>query len=68
MTDSGEKRWHVTERENGLWAPSRRGLVMGAGGVVSGVTTLNDGEMERIHQMYVRNFDVTPYVEEAVGA
>ena len=27
---------------------------------------LNDDEMERIHEMYVRNFDVTPYVEEAV--
>jgi peptide/nickel transport system substrate-binding protein len=35
MTGSGEKRWQVTERESGLWAPSRRGLVMGAGGVVA---------------------------------
>ena len=25
---------------------------------------LNDDEMEQIHQMYVRNFDVLPYVEE----
>jgi len=25
---------------------------------------LNDDEMERIHEMYVRNFDVMPYVEE----
>jgi peptide/nickel transport system substrate-binding protein len=38
MTGSGEKRWHVTERESGLWAPSRRGLVMGAGGVVAAGT------------------------------
>jgi peptide/nickel transport system substrate-binding protein len=38
MTDSGEKRWQVIERENGLWAPSRRGLVMGAGGVVAAGT------------------------------
>ncbi|MDQ3280444.1 MAG: aldo/keto reductase [Acidobacteriota bacterium] len=29
---------------------------------------LNDAEMERIHAMYERGFDVTPYVEEAVGA
>jgi len=29
---------------------------------------LNDDEMERIHAMYVRNFDVKPYVEEAVSA
>ena len=29
---------------------------------------LNDAEMERIHEMYVRNFDITPYVEEAVTA
>ncbi len=29
---------------------------------------LNDAEMERIHQLYVRNFDVVPYVEEAVTA
>ena len=34
MTGSGEKRWQVTEREVSLWAPSRRGLMMGAGGVV----------------------------------
>jgi peptide/nickel transport system substrate-binding protein len=38
MTDSGAKRWQVIERENGLWAPSRRGLVMGAGGVVAAGT------------------------------
>ncbi|HEV7239111.1 MAG TPA: aldo/keto reductase [Thermoanaerobaculia bacterium] len=25
---------------------------------------LNDEEMEKIHQMYERNFDITPYVEE----
>jgi aryl-alcohol dehydrogenase-like predicted oxidoreductase len=25
---------------------------------------LNDGEMEQIHEMYERNFDITPYVEE----
>ncbi len=29
---------------------------------------LDDAEMERIHEMYVRNFDVTPYVEEPVTA
>ena len=29
---------------------------------------LNDDEMERIHAMYVRNFDIVPYVEEAVTA
>ena len=29
---------------------------------------LTDVEMERIHEMYVRNFDITPYVEEAVTA
>jgi aryl-alcohol dehydrogenase-like predicted oxidoreductase len=29
---------------------------------------LTDAEMERIHQMYVRNFDITRYVEEAVTA
>jgi len=29
---------------------------------------LDDAEMERIHQMYVRNFDVIPYVEPAVTA
>ncbi len=28
---------------------------------------LTDGEMERIHQMYTRNFDITPYVEEAAA-
>jgi peptide/nickel transport system substrate-binding protein len=38
MTGSGEKRWQVTERDSGLWAPSRRGLVMGAGGVVAAST------------------------------
>jgi aryl-alcohol dehydrogenase-like predicted oxidoreductase len=25
---------------------------------------LDDAEMEQIHEMYVRNFDITPYVEE----
>ena len=34
MTGSGEKRWQVTEREESLWVPSRRGLMMGAGGVL----------------------------------
>jgi aryl-alcohol dehydrogenase-like predicted oxidoreductase len=29
---------------------------------------LDDREMEQIHEMYVRNFDITPYVEEAVTA
>ena len=29
---------------------------------------LTDAEMERIHEMYERNFDITPYVEEAVTA
>jgi aryl-alcohol dehydrogenase-like predicted oxidoreductase len=29
---------------------------------------LTDTEMERIHEMYVRNFDITPYVEEAATA
>ena len=29
---------------------------------------LNDAEMERIHAMYVRNFDIVPYVEEAAAA
>jgi aryl-alcohol dehydrogenase-like predicted oxidoreductase len=29
---------------------------------------LTDSEMERIHELYVRNFDVTPYVEEAAAA
>src|SRR5438270_7662051 len=29
---------------------------------------LTDDEMERIHEMYVRRFDVKPYVEEAVTA
>jgi peptide/nickel transport system substrate-binding protein len=45
MTGSGEKRWHVTEPEGGLWAPSRRGLVMGAGGVVmtAGLTACGGG-------------------------
>ena len=27
---------------------------------------LDDRDMERIHEMYLRNFDITPYVEEAV--
>ncbi len=34
MTGSGEKRWQVTERDDSLWVPSRRGMLMGAGGVV----------------------------------
>jgi peptide/nickel transport system substrate-binding protein len=39
MTGSGDKRWHVTEREDGLWLPlSRRNLLMGAGGVVMAST------------------------------
>ena len=29
---------------------------------------LNDAEMEQVHALYVRNFDVMPYVEEAVSA
>jgi aryl-alcohol dehydrogenase-like predicted oxidoreductase len=29
---------------------------------------LTDAEMEQIHAMYVRNFDITPYVEEPVTA
>jgi len=29
---------------------------------------LNDAEMERVHQLYVRNFDIKPYVEEPVTA
>jgi len=29
---------------------------------------LTDAEMERIHQMFVRNFDVVPYVEETATA
>jgi aryl-alcohol dehydrogenase-like predicted oxidoreductase len=29
---------------------------------------LTDGEMERVHSMYVRNFDITPYVEEPAAA
>jgi aryl-alcohol dehydrogenase-like predicted oxidoreductase len=29
---------------------------------------LNDAEMESVHELYERNFDVTPYVEEAVTA
>jgi aryl-alcohol dehydrogenase-like predicted oxidoreductase len=29
---------------------------------------LTDEEMEKIHQMYERNFDITPYVEESVTA
>jgi peptide/nickel transport system substrate-binding protein len=39
MTGSGDKRWTVTEREDGLWLPlSRRNLLMGAGGVVMAST------------------------------
>ena len=29
---------------------------------------LSDEEMEAIHQMYLRNFDITPYVEEVAAA
>lgn len=29
---------------------------------------LHDAEMERIHELYVRNFDITPYVEESIPA
>lgn len=29
---------------------------------------LTDAEMETIHELYVRNFDIVPYVEESVGA
>ena len=29
---------------------------------------LRDDEMEKIHQMYEQNFDITPYVEESVTA
>ncbi|HYS52662.1 MAG TPA: aldo/keto reductase [Thermoanaerobaculia bacterium] len=29
---------------------------------------LSDAEMERIHELHERNFDITPYVEVAVGA
>jgi peptide/nickel transport system substrate-binding protein len=34
MTGSDEKRWQVVERDDSFWVPSRRGLMMGAGGVV----------------------------------
>lgn len=29
---------------------------------------LNDAEMEQIHELYTRNFDITPYVEEPTAA
>jgi aryl-alcohol dehydrogenase-like predicted oxidoreductase len=29
---------------------------------------LDDAEMEQIHELYVRNFDITPYVEETAAA
>ena len=29
---------------------------------------LTDAEMEEIHAMYVKNFEITPYVEEEVAA
>jgi aryl-alcohol dehydrogenase-like predicted oxidoreductase len=29
---------------------------------------LTDAEMERVHNLYMRNFDIKPYVEEAVSA
>jgi peptide/nickel transport system substrate-binding protein len=42
MTESGEQRWQVTERPEGpsgsLWSPSRRSMVMGAGGVAMAAT------------------------------
>jgi peptide/nickel transport system substrate-binding protein len=38
MSGSGDNRWQVIEGENSLWHPSRRGLVMGAGGVVAAGT------------------------------
>jgi peptide/nickel transport system substrate-binding protein len=39
MTGTGDKRWQVVEREDGLWLPvSRRNLLMGAGGVVMAST------------------------------
>jgi peptide/nickel transport system substrate-binding protein len=42
MTDSGEKRWQVNERppspSDGLWTPSRRGMVVGASGVAMAAT------------------------------
>ncbi len=28
---------------------------------------LSDAEMEQVHELYVRNFDITPYVEEAAA-
>ena len=28
---------------------------------------LSDAEMEEVHEMYVRNFDITPYVEEVLA-
>jgi aryl-alcohol dehydrogenase-like predicted oxidoreductase len=34
----------------------------------SNYAPLSDAEMERVHDLYVRNFDITPYVEEAVTA
>ncbi len=34
----------------------------------SSYAPLSDAEMERVHALYVRNFDITPYVEEAVTA
>jgi len=42
MTDSGEQRWQVNERppspSDSLWTPSRRGMVVGAGGVAMAAT------------------------------
>ena len=42
MTDSGEQRWQVNERppspSDSLWTPSRRSMVMGAGGVAMAAT------------------------------
>jgi hypothetical protein len=34
----------------------------------SGHEPLTDAEMERVNELYERNFDVVPYVEEAAAA
>src|SRR3954447_17117600 len=34
----------------------------------SNYAPLDDAEMEQIHQMYIRNFDIVPYVEETAAA
>jgi peptide/nickel transport system substrate-binding protein len=38
MTESEERRWQVNEGPQGLWTPSRRSMVMGAGGVAMAAT------------------------------